>query len=112
MAKQLFHGKGKYNCAQAILKAFQKYGRLPDQQILQHKSSGGGRAPGGICGALYAARLHLSDAAEISDMEAAFKEKAGYITCREIRKNKTLTCVQCVETAAKILKEKMDKTPA
>ncbi len=109
LAKRLFHGKENYNCAQAVLKAFQEFNRLTDNEITRHKSSGGGRAEGGICGALYAAKLHLNNAADRAALEKSFVDKAKYITCKEIKKNKTLSCIQCVETAAELLKEKLDK---
>ncbi|MCX6354444.1 MAG: C-GCAxxG-C-C family protein [Candidatus Aureabacteria bacterium] len=110
LAKRLFHGREKYNCAQAILKAFQEYNKLTDSEIAQHQSSGGGRAEGGVCGALYAAKLHLDDAGQKTALEKSFKDKAKYITCKEIKKNQTLSCIQCIETAAALLKEKIEKS--
>lgn len=107
LAVQLFHGKENYNCAQAILKAFQNYNKLTESDISRHKSSGGGRAEGGICGAIYAVKLQLGNEEQKLATEKSFKEKAKYLTCKEIKTNKTLSCVQCVETAAKILKNQI-----
>jgi len=109
LAKE-FHEKGNYNCAQAILKAFQNYNKLADSDILKYRSAGGGKAEGGLCGALYAAKLHLENIEKKSDLEKAFKNIAGYLTCREIKTNKTLSCSQCVETAAKLLKDKINNS--
>jgi hypothetical protein len=107
LAKQLFRGKEKYNCAQAILKAFQNHNKLTDYEISQHKSSGGGKAEGGLCGALYAAKLQLDNAEDKIALEKSFLDKAKYNTCKEIKINKTLSCIKCVETAAELLTEKL-----
>lgn len=109
LAKQLFHGEEKYNCAQAVLKAFQEHNKLTDDDIERHESSGGGRAKGGVCGALYAAKLHLGNAEDKAALEKSFVDKAKYTTCKEIKENKTLSCIQCIETAAELLIEKLDK---
>lgn len=109
LAVQLFHGKENYNCAQAILKAFQNHNKLTEPEIAEYKSAGGGRAEGGICGALYAAKLQLNSAEKKSALEKSFREEAKHIACKEIKANKTLSCVQCVETAAKLLKDQIKK---
>lgn len=109
LAKRLFHGEENYNCAQAVLKAFQEHNKLTDDEIAQHMSSGGGRAEGGLCGALYAAKLHLDSPEDKAGLEKSFVDKAKYITCKEIKRNRTLSCVQCVEAAAELLKERLDK---
>ncbi|MFC2149719.1 C-GCAxxG-C-C family (seleno)protein, partial [Candidatus Auribacterota bacterium] len=62
-AKSLYHGKDKLNCAQAILKAFQPATGMTDEVIASFKSAGGGRAEGGVCGAIYAARQVVTDPA-------------------------------------------------
>lgn len=107
LAKDFF-AAGGYNCAQAILKAFQNYNKFTDSDISQYRSAGGGRAEGGLCGALYAAKLHLDTNEKKSHLERLFKNIAGHITCKDIKTNKTLTCSQCVETAAKLLKDKIN----
>jgi hypothetical protein len=109
LAKQLFHGEEKYNCAQAILKAFQEHNKLTYDDIVRHESSGGGRVEGGLCGALYAAKLLLDNAEDKAALERSFLDKAKYATCKEIKENKTLSCIQCIETAAELLREKLDK---
>jgi hypothetical protein len=43
------------NCAQAILKGFQKEFNISDQEIEEFRAWGGGRTKGGMCGALFAA---------------------------------------------------------
>ena len=47
------------NCAQAILKGFQQEFGITDQEIEEFRNNGGGRAEGGICGALFAAEKLL-----------------------------------------------------
>lgn len=43
------------NCAQAILKGFQKEFNISDTKIEEYRVCEGGRADGGMCGALFAA---------------------------------------------------------
>ncbi|MFH1440879.1 MAG: C-GCAxxG-C-C family (seleno)protein [Candidatus Omnitrophota bacterium] len=100
-----FYAAGGYNCAQAILKAFQSYNKLTDSDISKYHSASAGRAEGGLCGALYAAKLQLDTKEKKSQLEESFKNIAGHLTCRDIKINKTLTCSQCVETAAKLLNQ-------
>ena len=47
-AKKLFHGPEKYNCLQAVLKAFQKESGISDEEINGYKSNGGGKVEGGL----------------------------------------------------------------
>lgn len=107
LAKDFF-AAGGYNCAQAILKAFQNHNKFTDSDISKYRSAGGGKAEGGLCGALYAAKLHLDNKEKQVVLERLFKDIAGHITCRDIKINKALTCSQCVETAAKLLKDKLN----
>jgi len=62
-----------------------------------------------MCGALYAAKLQLDNAEKKTALEKSFKDKAKHLTCKEIKKNKTLSCIQCIETVAALLKEKIEK---
>lgn len=65
-ARKLFHGKERYNCAQAILAAYKEKLNVACDVITEYKSYGGGRAEGGLCGALYAGLflLNLNSAVE------------------------------------------------
>lgn len=51
-ASDFFHAEDNLNCAQSVLKYFD----APAAQIAEFKAFGGGRAPEGLCGALYAAK--------------------------------------------------------
>ncbi|MBF0618661.1 MAG: C-GCAxxG-C-C family protein [Candidatus Omnitrophica bacterium] len=95
-------GFKKSNCAEAIAYAFQDKFKLSAEDLSRFVACGGGRAPGGVCGSLYAAQVILeknhSQAAK--DCAAALLARAGSIQCREIRALKKLPCVGCVEMVA------------
>jgi xanthine dehydrogenase molybdopterin-binding subunit B len=84
----------EHNCAQAVAKAF---GR--DDLIVRLKSCGGGRAEGGLCGALYAALLMLPENKK-EEAEKQFCDRAGDILCKAIRREGKTPCVECVRIAA------------
>ena len=104
-AKAHYTGKSGYrklNCAQAVLKAFKDKFGLSEESIERFGTCGGGRAPDGQCGALYAAKVILEKAYpdRIKECEDAFLADAGSTQCREIRASRKLSCVGCVEKAA------------
>ena len=88
-ARYHFHGPEKYNCAQAILKAFEEAYAVSEDAIEAAKADGGGRVEGGRCGALHAARQVLGESPAADDVERRFAEAAGSVKCKEIRKLKT-----------------------
>jgi hypothetical protein len=93
----------KKNCAQSILVGFRDVCGVPDAEIDVARTAGGGRADGGLCGALHAA-LKLSGENETKEiLQKKFVEQAGSERCREIRRLKKLSCEGCVELAAKVL---------
>lgn len=85
----------RLNCAQSVAAAFGE-----DPQVFA--SCGSGHAPEGWCGAAYAAAKLTGNPLAIS---TAFHERAGAITCKDIRQNRRLPCPGCVETAAQLTKE-------
>lgn len=95
--------KDKLNCAQSILKAFRHRKNITQDEIDAARALGGGKAAGGVCGALHAALLLHDDEAEKLSMRDSFVERAGSELCRQIRAKKLLTCEQCVELAAALL---------
>ena len=99
-ALAFFHNPaaGNANCAQAVAVAFGG-----DPQAFA--SCGSGRAPEGWCGAAYAAAALGGDAQAV---EAVFREKAGSVTCREIRRARVLSCAGCVETATGMLQRPVE----
>lgn len=101
------NGAKRLNCAQAVIHAFgEECGVSPDA-LSEFASHGGGRAPGGVCGSLYAAEylLQKTHPERINECREAFLKAGGSTQCREIRGLKKLSCVGCVETAAKLIEK-------
>ncbi len=111
-AAELFHGKEKFNCVQAIMKAFQRRFGVSDEEIAAGSRLGSGRAPGGLCGALHAVKLLAGDDELSRVVEERFVERAGAADCRTIRKLKLLSCRRCVEAAAEILEAALSRQKA
>ncbi len=88
-----------YNCAQTICAAFGRDDLLEDM-----KTCGGGRAPEGMCGALYGA---ICVAPEKADMlKEAFTAKNGAWKCCDLKGGTPrVACQQCVSVAAQLLEE-------
>jgi hypothetical protein len=97
--------KERLNCAQSILKAFRHRKDITQNEIDAAQALGGGKAAGGVCGALYAALLLHDDHDKKQSLREIFAERAGSENCREIRAKKMVTCAQCVELAAELLDE-------
>lgn len=86
-----------YNCAQAVARAF---GR--DDLVETLKSCGGGKAPDGLCGALYATMLLLPEEKHEA-ITQAFQDQVGQTLCKPIRRENRTKCVDCVRIAAGLL---------
>jgi hypothetical protein len=95
--------KERLNCAQSILKAFRHRKEITQEEIDAAGAMGGGRAEGGVCGALYAALLMNEDHERNRFLRESFAERAGSERCREIRAKKMINCTKCVELAAILL---------
>ena len=95
-----FRGPERLNCAQAILRAFANVADVDAECVQRFSQFGSGHAPGGECGALFAAKTLLEDEAAQQRVEAAFVSAAGSAACRQIRSLGRLTCRQCVATAS------------
>jgi len=95
----------KLNCAQAILKGFQKEFTISDTEIEEYRTWGGGRAEGGICGALFAAELLLRQAGKPS-IENEFIAITGHRNCLDIKKGK-FPCLDCVRIADELVEKKL-----
>ncbi len=104
-AKDYFRGVEKYNCAQAVVKAFQEEFNIPEEVVESYASKGAGQAEGNLCGSLYAAEKLLKDPEKIVHLEKLFAGEAGSIKCKEIRKLRRLSCKGTVELAERIIKE-------
>ena len=98
-------GKGRLNCAQAVVAAFQERFGFSDAEVLKYLGHGGGGAPGGVCGAYAAAKdllaKHYPD--KVKEFEQFFLGQAGSLSCAEIRGKRELSCLGCVEKAAEFV---------
>ena len=99
----------KLNCVQSVLKSFQKELNIPDSRIAEFKAYGGGRAPEGVCGALFAAEVLLAEQGKPSIKEK-FKAKAGNTNCLAIKRENKTSCRECIRIAGELL-EKEIKNP-
>jgi len=96
----------RLNCAQAVLDAYQAVTGRHVAAVNDFKVFGGGRAPGGECGALYAACQCAPESA--AALRAAFAVRAGTTLCRELD---ALPCEECVALAARLLEQKPAPQP-
>ena len=87
-----------FNCAQTICAAFGREDLLP-----LAKDNAGGRAPGGLCGALWGAMQVCPERAE--DIKAGFLAANGAICCRELKGVGRVPCTACVRVAAELLRK-------
>jgi ubiquinone/menaquinone biosynthesis C-methylase UbiE len=101
-------GQAKFNCAQSVIKAYFDLFCASAQEVNAFAAFGGGKAPEGRCGAYYAAwylaskKNHL----KINQFEQDFINAAGSLKCKEIRSQRKLSCLGCVEKAADLLDER------
>lgn len=114
-ASAYFHDEEhNWNCAQSILKAHQALADLTDEELeLHYRSKGGGRAEGGLCGAIYAAMQLTPEALQPRLLER-FAARTGGLTCRELKGRCGRSCRELVEVADTELQEvlKTDTDPA
>ena len=85
----------QHNCAQAV-----SAGAGREDLVSELASCGGGRAPDGLCGALYSALMLISEDKR-NELECAFSEAAGAVRCCDI-KAKSFPCTECVRIAAEL----------
>jgi hypothetical protein len=99
------NGNKRLNCAQSIAKAFENKYPVTSELHEELKNCGSGKAPGGVCGSIYAVKLILDERApgKIEECLKKFLEKAGSLKCKEIRSQKKLSCIGCVECSAELL---------
>lgn len=105
-ASRYFHNQShNWNCAQSVYKAQQPRTGISDADIeLRYRSQGGGRAEGGMCGAVYAAST-LVGQQRVQALVDQFRERAGGLTCRELKGKQGLPCSYWVDLAEEILIE-------
>lgn len=92
----------KHNCAQAVANHWHNLYDTTDI-VESYAPYVGGKAPGGYCGALYAAMqacpLHAAD------IERDFVAYCGASRCFDIKRSARTPCETCVETADKLVEK-------
>lgn len=101
-----FHAEHRGNCAMSVAYGFARAAGKSEAEAMEaaemFRNFGGGRAPNGTCGALYAAKMMQPDYADA--LEDFFKRGAkGCSLCKEIRPNAVIPCNRCVELAGEAL---------
>lgn len=103
-ALEYFHKEPwKMNCAQAILKGFQQEFGISDLEIEEYKAWGGGRAEGGVCGTVFAARRLVNPLGNMN-VDEEFKKVNGTIYCKELKGSK-IPCTRCVAVADELVEK-------
>jgi len=107
-AKANYTGQGvarRLNCAESVVDAFQEKFPLQAEDSSIFSACGGGRAPDGLCGSLYAAKVLLGKhrPQKVDECGRVLESRAGSTRCREIRALKKLSCVGCVEKIAEFM---------
>lgn len=108
-AKDYFHlAPYNWNCAQAIHKSMQTYTGLSDEAIeLSYRAMGGGRAPRGLCGAIYAVRSIVGEDTPLAEeLTLEFAHRVGGLTCQEIKGKEGHPCSWLVEQAENLILER------
>ena len=101
-----FHAEHRGNCAMSVAYGYARATGKSEAEAVEaaemFRNFGGGRAPEGTCGALYAAKMMQPDHAE--SLEDFFRRGAKNCTkCKEIRPNVVIPCNRCVELAGEAL---------
>lgn len=91
-----------HNCAQAVANKYKSLYKNPDI-VSEYAPYVGGRAPEGLCGALFAAKEALPQHAE--EIQAEFIKICGEATCRKIKMETGTSCQTCVDTADKLVEK-------
>lgn len=95
MASIHFHQAPNHlNCAQSVAKIAGRDDLVPGDLAF-----GGGRAEGGLCGSLFAA-LQICPEVHHEKIKEDFAQKAGALTCREIKGKMKTPCSECVAIGA------------
>lgn len=109
-AISFFHSApNNYNCAQAIIKRFQDNSitYISDEKIEQDfRSKGGGRAEGGICGAIYSAYVLLGKN-KGDEIKIKAENILGGTTCRKLKGELKVSCIHIVDTIDKLIESEI-----
>ena len=97
-AEELFAAVPRmHNCAQAVAA-----GAGREELTGELSSCGGGRAPGNMCGALYAAVLCCPENCR-EELRRRFASEMGAENCRVLKNELQRSCPDCVRCAAELL---------
>lgn len=101
----------RHNCAQAVAYKYAAlFGVTPEEALGRFADCAAGRAPGGLCGALFAAREAMPDKAQAIELE--FKKVTnGFTSCADIKGLSGTPCPVCVDTIDAILERLADEQP-
>lgn len=91
-------------CTQVVYGHFKEHKGFNDDDIKEIAKFGRGKAPGGECGALYAART-LSKPRHASKIEQEFREAAGHTQCKKIRQLGRMDCGGCKALGIELIKK-------
>lgn len=97
------------NCAQSVLYGYQQITGDKKFTLADLKQFSGGRAPGGLCGAVYAACLIVPESA--NDLKNQFEKNIGSTLCKQIRSARKYSCETCVAHASEFLEKKFQHSP-
>ena len=100
-----YHAERRGNCAQSVAAGYAEKTGKRGELVDELKRCGGGNAPGGMCGALYAALQIAGD-----DNQEKVKQHFGSFTdnhflCKEIRGGNIIPCRECVRHAAEAIED-------
>ncbi len=87
-----------YSCAQTVYAAFAP---VDSAAMSMMKQNSAGKAPEGMCGALFAAMYVNPDKA--SEIKKYFEEKIGETKCTVIKCTYKVPCEECVRAASEAL---------
>ncbi|MDR2962126.1 MAG: redox-active protein [Bacteroidales bacterium] len=103
-SEKFFHAAPEnHNCAQAVLKGFEREYSIAQSQIDAYRAFGGGRAPQGVCGALFAAQQLSPEKAE--KLQVEFVSRCGSAYCKDIKAQGRVSCTECVKIADELLEQ-------
>jgi len=105
------NGCRRLNCAQTIAEIFKdKFYFITENTISDFKKKGSGKAAGGECGMVYAAKFILENSGshdDVAEFEKFFIELAGSLKCSHIIKKKREFCNLCIKETAAYLERKI-----
>lgn len=112
-ASQYFHNEeNNWNCAQSLYKHYQTRLAISDEDIeLKYRCKGGGRAEGGICGALYAGMEIVASTGTKTQQRVfnAFAAQVGGTTCAQIKGKCGKMCSELVAMTQELVDKELGK---